>query len=154
MIRIKEGLPFEKINLEENQQDLDENLTSLIYLMSSTNDSGQHLRILAHLAEMIDAIDFKDRWLQAKDEAELREILLRDERFFNLRIKNTGPTSQMIDKQVKDLDLPGSALITVIKRNGSIIYAHGTTQLKEGDRLSLIGEKEDIKDLKETYTED
>ena len=154
MIRIKDGLPFEKINLEENQQDLDENLTSLIYLMSSTNDSGQHLRILAHLAEMIDAIDFKDRWLQAKDEAELREILLRDERFFNLRIKNTGPTSQMIDKQVKDLDLPGSALITVIKRNGLIIYAHGTTQLKEGDRLSLIGEKEDIKDLKETYTED
>lgn len=154
LIRIKEGLPFENINLEDNHQNMDDDLTSLIYLMSSSNDSGQHLRILAHMAEMIDTFDFKERWLNARDEAEIREILLRDERFINLKIKDHGPTSDMIDKQVKDLNLPGSTLITVIKRNGSIIYAHGTTKLKTGDRLSLIGEKDDIKDLKEAYKED
>lgn len=154
LIRIKEGLPFDKVNLESNQKDLDENLHSLIYLMSSTERSGQHLRILAHLAEMIDVIDFKERWLNAKDEAELREILLRDERFINLTIDRDGPTSEMIDKRVKDLKLPGSTLITVIKRNDSIIYAHGNTQLKEGDRLSLIGEKSDINEVKEKYSLD
>lgn len=153
LIRIKDGLPFGKVNLESNQKDLDENLHSLIYLMSSSERSGQHLRILAHLAEMIDVIDFKERWLKAEDETELREILLRDERFINLRIRDGGATGEMIDKQVKDLDLPGSTLITVIKRNGSIIYAHGTTQLKNNDRLSIIGEKEDINDLKEKYRE-
>ena len=154
LVRIKDGLPFENINLEDNQQSMDEHLTSLIYLLSSSSDSGQHLRILAHMAEMIDAIDFKDRWQQAEDEAELREILLRDERFINLRIKDQGPTSGMIDKQVKDLDLPGSTLITVIKRDNSIIYAHGTTKLEKGDRLSLIGEKDDIKELQEVYKSD
>ena len=154
LVRIKDGLPFENINLEDNQQSMDEHLTSLIYLLSSSSDSGQHLRILAHMAEMIDAIDFKDRWQQAEDEAELREILLRDERFINLRIKDHGPTSGMIDKQVKDLDLPGSTLITVIKRDNSIIYAHGTTKLEKGDRLSLIGEKDDIKELQEEYKSD
>ena len=153
LIRIKDGLPFDRVNLESNQKDLDEKLHSLIYLMSSAQRSGQHLRILAHLAEMIDVIDFKERWLKAKDEAELREILLRDERFINLRLSEDDPTKELIDKRIRDLDLPGSTLITVIKREGSIIYAHGTTRLKKGDRLSLIGEKTDIKEVKEKYSQ-
>jgi len=152
LIRIKDGLPFDMVNLESNQKDLDENLNSIIYLMSSAKRSGQHLRILAHLAEMIDTIDFKERWLNAKDEAELREILLRDERFINLRLSDDDPTKEMIDKRIKDLKLPGSTLITVIKRGGSIIYAHGTTRLKKGDRLSLIGEKSDINEVREKYS--
>jgi mannitol/fructose-specific phosphotransferase system IIA component (Ntr-type) len=154
LIRIKNGLPFENINLERNQNDLDEKLNSIIYLMSSTERSGQHLRILAHLAEMIDVIDFKERWLEAKDQAQLREILLRDERFINLTIRAEGPTKEMINKRVKDITLPGSTLITVVKREDLIIYAHGTTQLKVNDRLSLIGEKDDIKEVKEKYVKD
>lgn len=151
LIRIKDGLPFDKVNLESNQKDLDENLHSLIYLMSSSERSGQHLRILAHLAEMIDVIDFRDRWLEAEDEAELREILLRDERFINIQISDDGPAKEMINKAVKDIQLPGSTLITVIKRGDSILYAHGTTQLQDGDRLSLIGEKSDITEVKKKY---
>ncbi|MEX0661847.1 MAG: amino acid permease [Balneolaceae bacterium] len=153
LIRIQNGLPFEKINLESNTKDLDEKLNSLIYLMSSTKKSGQHLRILAHLAEMIDVIDFKERWLEAKDEAELREILLRDERFINLTILKDGPTKELTTKRVKDLDLPESTLITVIKREGSIIYAHGKTRLKENDELSIIGKKEDIDWIKKKLKE-
>lgn len=152
LIRIKDGLPFENVNLESNQKDLDEELNSLIYIMSSTERSGQHLRILAHLAEMIDVIDFKERWLNAKDEAELREILLRDERFINMTISNDDPTKEMIDKRVKDISLPGSTLITIVKRGEKIIYAHGKTEIKEGDRLSLIGEKSDINEVKEKYS--
>jgi len=151
LIRIKDGLPFENINLESHQKDLDENLNSLIYLISSTKRSGQHLRILAHLAEMIDTIDFRDRWLEAKDEAELREILLRDERFINLRVSKDDPTKEMINKRVKNLDLPGNTLITVIKREEEIIYAHGKTRIENNDRLSLIGDKEDLKKLKKKY---
>lgn len=154
LIRLKDGLPFAKVNLESNQKDLDEELNSLIYLMSSTNSSGQHLRILAHLAEMIDVIDFKERWLNAKDEAELREILLRDERFINMTISDDDPTREMIGKRIKEVNLPGSTLITIVKRNDSIIYAHGNTELKKGDRLSLIGEKSDINEVKEKFSLD
>ncbi|MFO7847094.1 MAG: amino acid permease [Balneolaceae bacterium] len=151
LVRIKDGMPFENVNLESNQKDLDEKLNSLIYLMSSKKKSGQHLRILAHLAEMIDTIDFNERWLAAKDEAELREVLLRDERFINLTIREDDSTQEMIGKQVKELDLPGSVLITVVKREGSIIYAHGNTKLQKNDRLSLIGEKNEIKKVKKKY---
>lgn len=154
LVRVKDGLDFEDINLEKNQKDMDDKLVSLIYLMSSTKKSGQHLRILAHLAEMIDTVDFKERWLQAEDETDLREILLRDERFIKIEVKRDNTTNSMIDKYVKDLDLPGKTLITVIKREGKIIYAHGNTKLRENDELSIIGEKEDIDQLRDMIKND
>lgn len=120
----------------------------LIYLMSSTKKSGQHLRILAHLAEMVDSSDFSERWEQAGDQAALREILLRDERFINIVIRKEDITGAMIDKEVKDLELPGESLITIIKRKGKIIFPHGKTVIEEKDELSIIGEKTDIKELK------
>lgn len=144
LIRLQKGLDAESIKNEDNK------IHCLIYLVSSTEKSGQHLRILAHLAEMIDIHDFKKRWLEAKDEAELREILLRDERFINITLKKGSKTEKIIGKQVKELDemLPGESLITIIKRDGALIFPHGNTELKENDELSIIGEKEDIDEIK------
>ena len=54
----------------------------------------------------------------------------------------------MIDKSVKELELPGESLITLIKREGKIIFPHGKSTLKENDELSIIGDKSDIKEMK------
>jgi len=154
LVRIKEGLTIDNeniANLIDTEDSDDDVLHALIYLVSSSKKSGQHLRILAHLAEMIDSIDFCERWINAGDEAELREILLRDERFINLTINPKGNTTNLIHKKVKDLDLPGESLLTIIKRSGQIIFPHGNTVLREGDELSIIGEKADIEELKDQY---
>lgn len=144
LVRLKSGLKAESLTESE------EEIHCLIYLVSSNKKSGQHLRILAQLAEMIDTIDFEDRWLKAGDIADLREILLRDERFINVTIKRSGKTGKIIGKQVKELDemLPGESLITMIKRGGELIFPHGDTVLQANDELSIIGEKEDIEELK------
>lgn len=144
LVRLQKGLDAESDKNEDNK------IHCLIYLASSTEKSGQHLRILAHLAEMIDSIDFKERWLKAKDDAELREILLRDERFINITLEKGAKTEKIIGKQVKELDemLPGESLITMIKREGDLIFPHGNTILQENDELSIIGEKEDIDEIK------
>lgn len=144
LIRLQNGLDTENDAKENNK------IHCLIYLVSSTEKSGQHLRILAHLAEMIDNPDFKKRWLKAKDEVELREILLRDERFINITVKKNSKTETIIGKQVKELDvlLPGESLITMIKRKGELIFPHGNTVFQENDELSIIGEKEDIEEIK------
>lgn len=151
-IRIDEDLDTEVAMVRlQNGLDIDDpkhgEVFCLIYLMSSNKKSGQHLRILAQLAEMIDSIDFKDRWMNAKDEAELREILLRDERFINIILRKGDITESMIGKKVKELELPGESLITIIKREGEIIFPHGSTVLKKHDELSIIGEKVDIEEL-------
>lgn len=144
LVRLQKGLETESEKNEDNK------IHCLIYLASSIEKSGQHLRILAHLAEMIDSHEFKNRWLRANDEVELREILLRDERFINIAIKREGKTEKIIGKQVKELDemLPGESLITMIKREGELIFPHGNTVLQEKDELSIIGEKEDIDEIK------
>jgi amino acid transporter/mannitol/fructose-specific phosphotransferase system IIA component (Ntr-type) len=154
LVKIRDGIRIDNeniTNLVDTEDSDDDVLHALIYLVSSSKQSGQHLRILAHLAEMIDSVDFCSRWLDAKDEAELREILLRDERFINLTIYSSGNTKNLISKKVKDIVLPGESLITIIKRKGQIIFPHGNTILNEGDELSIIGEKEDVDELKKQY---
>ncbi|MEX0945355.1 MAG: amino acid permease [Balneolaceae bacterium] len=151
LVRIQSGVNLDDDVFETNADTIAEDqnqLYCLIFLMSSTKQSGQHLRILAHLAEMIDSVDFQERWMNAEDEAELREILLRDERFINIKIKEDTISAQFIGKKVKDLQLPGESLITLIKRNTEIIFPHGKTTIKKDDELSIIGEKSDIKELK------
>jgi amino acid transporter/mannitol/fructose-specific phosphotransferase system IIA component (Ntr-type) len=145
LVRLKNGLKTDSDSEEE------EKFHCLIYLASSTNKSGQHLRILAHLAEMIDNIDFEERWLNASDIAGLREILLRDERFINITVRKDSKTEEIIGKQIKELDemLPGESLITMVKREGDLIFPHGDTILQAGDELSIIGEKKDIEQIKE-----
>lgn len=143
LVRLKEGL-------ETDEKYEDDKVYCLVYLASSSQKSGQHLRILAHLAEMIDSADFEERWLKAKDEAELREILLRDERFINITLKKGSKSEEAIGKMVKELDqlLPGESLITMVKREGALIFPHGNTILEENDQLSIIGEKKDIEEIK------
>lgn len=155
LVRIRSGvqLALDTFELDIDRTEQDDNLYCLIFLISSTKKSGQHLRILAHLAEMIDSVDFQKRWMDATDEAELREILLRDERFINIKLKQKNSTSIWIGQQVIDLDLPGESLITVIKRKSEIIFPHGKTRLREGDELSVIGEKTDIKQIKKLLSD-
>ncbi|WP_234570292.1 amino acid permease [Rhodohalobacter sp. 614A] len=142
LVRLTEGL--------ETDNSDDDDIHCLIYLASSNQNSGQHLRILAHLAEMIDNVDFEERWLKAEDEGELREILLRDERFINITLKKGSKSEKAIGKMVKELDelLPGESLITMVKRDGELIFPHGNTVLQENDQLSIIGEKKDIEEIK------
>lgn len=150
IVRFKNGIQIAEHQFEETEdmeKGKDVTLYALIFLVSSSHRSGQHLRMLAHLAEMIDTSDFIPRWLHAKDETELREILLRDERFINILIQKGEMSESMIGKRVKDLELPGESLITLIKREDKVIFPHGNTLLKEHDELSIIGEKQDIEEL-------
>lgn len=126
-----------------------ENLSAIIFLVSSKERSTQHLRLIAHLAEMIDTKRFIERWREAENEKELREILLRDERFINISVDKNNITRKLIGKQIKEIELPGESLITILKRNGKINIPHGHTIIEEDDELSIIGEKEDIETVKE-----
>jgi len=150
LVRLQEGIEMDREEFEEigDEEKKDGKIHCIIYLISSKKKGGQHLRIIAHLAEMIDSIDFYERWMSAEDEAHLREILLRDERFINITLKKGDITATMIDKSVKELELPGESLITLIKRDGKIIFPHGKSTLKENDELSIIGDKSDIKEMK------
>lgn len=152
LVRIREGISLKwggNEVLNESKKAEIEKLRAIIFLISSSQSTGQHLRLLAHLAEVVDSSHFLERWKKAEDENELREIMLRDERFINITITKNNETRRIIGKEIKDIDLPGESLVAIIKRNGEIKIPHGHTVIKNGDELSIIGNKKDISEIKE-----
>lgn len=149
LVRIKEGYSEDKIKMKDIGQNIDTELHSIIFFVSSQKNSGQHLRILAHLAEMVGTATFLDRWCAADNEELLKEIMLRDERYIRFKLSSEDDTAQFIGKMIKEISFPGESLITLIKRKGEIQIPHGITVLQEGDEISIIGEVEDVNQLKE-----
>ncbi|MGM0589849.1 MAG: amino acid permease [Bacteroidota bacterium] len=152
LVRIKNGLDVEEMNLKssgwstENDQ---KKLYAIFFLIGSENKSSQHLRFLAQLAEMVDQDNFQERWLNAENEAELREVLLRNERFINIKIDPENKTKEFIGKALKDIPLPGQSLVTLLRRGDETLIPHGSTILQEDDILSIIGNADDIEELSE-----
>lgn len=149
IVRVKNGLSLNPDHYDNvTSGDSDEQLYAIFFLISPKKDATQHLRFLAHTAEMIDQDRFIQQWIDAKDETGLKELLLRSERFVNITIRSENKTRSMIGKKIKDINLPGESLVTILKRNGQIKIPHGNTVIQEGDRLSIIGEAEDINQIK------
>lgn len=157
LVRIPEKMVIATENYDVlNEEDTGdtEKLRAIFFLVSSSENTGQHLRILAHLAEMVDSSHFIDRWKKAKNESELREILLRDERFINITISHDNDTEKVIGKKIKEITLPGESLVAIIKRKGKITIPHGNTVIREGDELSIIGNKQDIDAIRDMTKKD
>lgn len=158
IVRVKEGLELDEKHtdspVDTAEDSISEKLYAIFFLVSSEQDATRHLRFLAHVAEMIDQDDFMERWKSAADEASLREILLRDERFRMVHIRSDNQSRRWIGQKIRDFELPGDALITIIMRDGDIHIPHGDTKVFEDDRLYIIGQAEDMDRLDELKKSD
>jgi Trk K+ transport system NAD-binding subunit len=56
-------------------------------------------------------------------------------------------------RKLVELKLPGDLLILAIRRRDELLVSHGHTQLKVGDRLTLIGSLAAISQARRTMTE-
>jgi mannitol/fructose-specific phosphotransferase system IIA component (Ntr-type) len=121
---------------------------AIIFLATPKNKPLLHMRIIGHLAELIEAEGFLERWKNAKIEKAMKQVLLTDERFFNIRLMEDTVAENWIGKKIMELDLPGECLVTIIERNGEIIIPKGKTILESRDILSVLGYPKDILELK------
>ena len=128
-----------------------DNVRAVFFLVSPEQDPGQHLRILAHLAGRVEEERFFDEWIAANDDQELREVILRDERFFIIKIIPESPARVLDGKTLKELKLPSGSLIALIRRGDRVIIPRGDTVLKAGDRLTIIGEPDALRKLRQKY---
>ncbi len=123
------------------------------FLASPESDPGLHLRILAQIAARVDDETFLEEWLKAGDEQELREVMLRDERMCVLDVRADHPSEVLVGRAIRDIDLPESALVAMIRRGTELVVPHGSTQIETGDRLTILGEPQGIIDLRHRYEE-
>jgi amino acid transporter len=121
---------------------------AIIFLATPKDKPLLHMRIIGHLAELIEAEGFLERWKSAKIEKAMKQVLLTDERFFHIRLLEHTKAEEWIGKKIMELDLPGECLVTIIERDGEIIIPKGKTTLESRDILSILGYPKDIAELK------
>jgi len=132
-------------------RDVAESVHAVFFLLSPEDEPGQHLRLLGHLATHVDDHGFVERWLDARDADELRHTLLREERSLSLHLDRGSPAADLIGRALMDIDLPGDALVALIRRGAHGLIPHGSTVLMEGDRLTVIGGPEAIRTLADRF---
>lgn len=128
-----------------------ERVHSVFFLVSPAEDPSQHLRMLAQLASRIDEDDFLDEWLAARNEVQLREVFLRNERYLSIRVTPGSPGAELGGRKIRELDLPAGCLVAAVRRAGRTLVPSGETEIHLGDRLLVIGEPGPIQELFERY---
>ncbi len=126
----------------------------VICLVSGQGDAGRHLRILAQLASRAEDPDFIPTWLGAGDEQDLKEILLRNERYRTLRVQRGTATEVLIDVPLTDLHLPTGSVIALLGRSGRAMVPRGHILLVHGDRLTILGTPKSLRALAERFPEE
>ena len=81
----------------------------------------------------------------------LKEVILHNERFLSLSLHPTAPSAALIGRPVSEIDMPQGSLIALIHRGMAILVPRGDTVLREGDRLSIVGDVEAIREIRARY---
>jgi len=134
----------------EGERDVDP-VYAFFFLLSPKSDQNQHLRTQAILANRAEEETFLTDWRGASDEKELKEVLLHHERYLSLSLLSGTPTEGLIDQRVTDLDLPTGNLVALIRREGHTIIPSGSTHLREGDQVTIIGDPAGIDRMYELH---
>lgn len=149
MVRSRDGVLVDHDQDERTEQ---VRIHAFFFLVSPEANPGQHLRILAELSNHISVDNFVEDWQRALDDQELKEIMLHDERLLTLWLNYNHPkTAPLIGQMLRDLHLPTGTLVALIRRNDEVIVPSGSTLLSDGDRLTIIGNPDNIQKLYEEY---
>lgn len=141
-----------KSHLEFDISNLDQ-LHTMMILIAPEKPVGLEMRIIGHLAEIVGADDFEDRWLRAKTEAELNEILARDDHFLHMPVADIPYLADQIGKSLTDVLLPPLATVVLIERGPEMLYANPDLTLEDGDIIAVLGEPETLQILRRPRSE-
>ena len=128
-----------------------EQVHALFFLVSPWPSPGNHLRTLAEIVARVAQENFLSEWLTVPDKRRLKEVILRNERFLSLSLHRSAASSALIGGPLSEIDLPKGSLIALIHRGLAILVPQGDTILREGDRLSIVGDPEAIREIGARY---
>ncbi len=150
LARVREG-----IEIDAGEPDVapaeDEPIQAAFFLASPAADHRRHLRILAQIAGRVDDESFLTEWLEAEDNLEVREVMLRDEHMLIVEVLPDGASSVLAGMTIHDMSLPEDTLLAMIRRRGQLVVPHDDTVIERGDRLTILGSPRDIIDLRHRY---
>ncbi|PKL90123.1 MAG: amino acid permease [Ignavibacteriae bacterium HGW-Ignavibacteriae-2] len=153
LVRSAPGVKVCIYNPLTHEQEGEETVHAIFFLISPENNPTQHLRILAQIAGRVDDKTFQDDWNSAKDEQELKEALLHDEGFYSFVIRDNSPSEVLIGKSLREIELPENSLVALLRRADNIIVPTGKTILQNFDRLTIIGSQSSITVIRNEFSD-
>ena len=132
-----------KARLELDLEDSDE-VHTLMFLLCPPKPAGLDMRIAGHLAEIVQGEGFERRWLSARSEAELNDVLVRDDHFLHVPVSSLPRLKSQIGKTVRELTGMGDVVVALIERGDKMMIATPDNVLMDGDIVALVGEPDDI----------
>lgn len=127
--------------------DTEHDFHTVMILLVPEEPIGLDLRIAGHVAEIACGDRFEERWLAAEDEQAMNAVLVRDDHFLHAPIGDIASIADKAGWRLEEIELPETCLIVMVERGGELMIARGDLVLETGDRLSIIGEPEDLAKL-------
>lgn len=150
LIRVLSGMKLDVVDVHGDHAP-DDKIHAFIFMVSPEQSPKQQLRILAHLAEVVDSDEFLPAWLEAETDVEIKEFLLRDERFLSLTIQRKTLTETLIGQTLNELRMQEGELMGLLKRGEKTVVLQGSVKLRAGDQLTLIANSKLIRKLAAQY---
>jgi basic amino acid/polyamine antiporter, APA family len=121
------------------------------FLVNPAEESRQQLRMLSRLIDIVERDNFVNEILSLKNQREIKEYMLHNERYITVHLLPDTVQSEMIGKQLKEIIFPAEVLVAMVERDTTTFTPNGNTKLLENDILTIIGEPRSIKQLYEKY---
>ena len=151
IVRCRQGVQMRTYDPLTHEEAEEVRIHAIFFLVSPEDNPTQHLRILARIAERVDEMSFPIEWDQARNDMELQDSLLHDDRFLVLQIKTDKPSGVLAGKSLREAGIPRGCLVAMLTRDGESFVPSGRTILQDGDELTVIGEDEGMDLLRDTY---
>lgn len=130
-------------------------LVAVAVLVGPAADVARQLRVLAHFGRRAAEVDFHAAWCEARTSTDLKAVLLRDDRYLNLRLRASERSGALIGRVLREAALPKGVIIAFVQRAEGVAYVPGAdTELREGDRLTAIGDPDALRALRDQFGPD
>jgi amino acid transporter/mannitol/fructose-specific phosphotransferase system IIA component (Ntr-type) len=154
MARCAPGVEMQGSGVSEQAIEAAAPIQAVFFLVSPEGNPGSHLRMLARIASRVDDDSFLEEWLTARDEQDLKEALVHDDRLCSLTIRSEGATAEMVGMPLRKAPLHDGTLVALVSRRAGVIVPTGSTILEEGDRLTILGGPAALERIRDRYGAD
>lgn len=137
--------PKARLDLDLDSSD---DVHTLMFLLCPPKPAGLDMRIAGHLAEIVQGEGFERRWLSAQSEADLNDVLVRDDHFLHVPVASLPRVNAQVGKTVGELTGMGDVVVALIERGQKTMIATPDNVLMKDDIVALVGEPEDLERLR------
>jgi basic amino acid/polyamine antiporter, APA family len=127
-------------------------INGLIVLADDTNSPNRLFKLAGQLETAIFHSGFPKKWKEAKKASEIKASLMNDLRSFSIGIKTESPTSSLLGKNLKEIELPDQTLAGAVYRDGKILKPGKEITLQEGDEIIFIAKGKAYQELREKFS--